>query len=36
MSQNGKGDAQRPAQVPPQTVAENWARTFGTAAPVKR
>lgn len=30
---NGKGDARRPAQVDAETVAANWARTFGRGEP---
>lgn len=30
---NGKGDTQRPSQVPPEQVTANWERTFG---PVKK
>lgn len=29
MSQNGKGDKQRPTQIPPDEMAERWERTFG-------
>lgn len=29
VSQNGKGDKQRPAQITPEQMAERWARTFG-------
>lgn len=28
-----KGAKQRPIQVPPETFAEKWARTFGDPAP---
>lgn len=30
---NGKGDKQRPTQIPPDEMAERWARTFGKAEP---
>ena len=29
----GKGSARRPHDVPTDTVADNWARTFGVATP---
>lgn len=35
MSTNGKGDRQRPAQIPPEQLAERWARTF-TPRPMGR
>jgi hypothetical protein len=30
---NGKGSSRRPHDVPTDTVADNWARTFGVTQP---